>query len=387
MKLCGKIGTEPINWKMLSKEEIHRYSRHIILPEIGMEGQEKLGRAKVLVVGAGGLGCPVLQYLTAAGVGTIGIIDYDVVDETNLQRQILFMQEDIGKPKAVVAREWLSRANSICKLQFANCKLTKENALEIISQYDLVIDCSDNFPTRYLANDACVILGKPLVFGSIFKFEGQVSVFNYKGGPTYRCLFPEPPVDSSTCAEIGVLGVVPGIIGTIMANESLKIILGIGEVLTGKLFVFDALSSQTQIICFEKNPENSKIDSLIDYEWFCASSPSLLLEQKEGKAEIKEISVLELKILIEHKQALQIIDVREPSEFLERNMNGINIPFKTLSMHVEKIQKNIPVIVHCQRGGRSKKAIELLQKDFGFTNLYNLTGGIEALTPSEFSVR
>src|ERR1051325_1354070 len=348
---------------MLGKEEINRYSRHIILPEIGAEGQEKLKHAKVLVIGAGGLGCPVLQYLVCAGVGTIGIVDGDVVDETNLQRQILFSPVDIGKFKAETAKRKLSALNPHCKLQAANCKLTSPNALEIIKDYDLVIDGSDNFPTRYLINDACVILNKPLVFGSVFKFEGQISVFNYKNGPTYRCLFPEPPQDSPNCSEIGVLGVLPGIIGTLMSGEALKIILGIGELLSGKLFVFDSLTSQTNIISFDKNPVNSEITSLIDYESFC----------RPKSVAVSEISLTDFKKLMEQKENIQIIDVREPNEYSAFNIEGINIPLNELSKHTDKIRKDIPVIIHCQRGNRSKIAIELLQKDFGFTNLRNLT--------------
>ena len=361
---------------MLSKEEINRCSRHIILPEIGIEGQEKLKGAKVLVVGAGGLGCPVLQYLVSAGIGTIGIVDGDVVDESNLQRQILYSYADIGKFKAETAKRKLTILNPDCKLQTANCKLVSANALDIIKDYDLIIDGSDNFPTRYLINDACVMLNKPLVFGSIFKFEGQASVFNYKNGPTYRCLFLEPPQDSPSCSEIGVLNVLPGIIGTMMANEALKIILGIGKVLSGKLFVFDTLTSQTNIISFEKNPHNSKIKSLIDYESFC----------KHKSNSIKEISSFELQKLIEGKEAIQIIDVREPGEYSRFNIKGENIPLNSLSNNIGKIRKDIPVIIYCQRGNRSERAIELLQKDFGFTNLYNLTGGIGTVIPSEFSV-
>jgi len=363
--------------KMLSKEEISRYSRHILLSEVGTVGQEKLKEAKVLVVGAGGIGCPVLQYLAAAGVGMIGIVDNDVVDETNLQRQILFSAEDAGKLKAEVAKQKLSGINPHIKLISHITRLTSQNALDIIREYDFVIDGSDNFPTRYLVNDSCVLLNKPLVFGSIYKFEGQVSVFNYKNGPTYRCLFPQPPQDSPNCSEIGVLGVLPGIIGTMMASEALKIICQIGKPLSGKLFVFSSLISETQIISFEKNSENSKINSLTDYELFCAAPLK----------EVNEISSLELKKIIENKEEIQIIDVREPSEYSEHNISGVNIPLKTILNHIPEIRKDIPVIIHCQRGSRSKKAIELLQKEFGFTNLLNLTGGIESLTPSEFSVR
>ena len=353
---------------MFEKEEINRYARQIVLPEIGLEGQEKLKRAKVLVVGAGGLGCPVLQYLVSAGVGTIGIADGDMVDESNLQRQILYSFVDIGKFKAETAKRKLTALNSYCKLHASNCKLTAANALDLVQDYDLIIDGSDNFSTRYLVNDACVMLNKPLVFGSIFKFEGQVSVFNHRNGPTYRCLFPEPPQESPNCCEIGVLNVLPGIIGTMMANEALKIILGIGEVLSGKLFVFDALSSQANSISFEKNPANAKINSLVDYESFC---------NPKGDS-IREISSAELNKLIRQKEKIQIIDVREPGEYSEFNINGQNIPLNLLPDNVDRIPKDIPVIIHCKGGTRSKRAIELLQLDFGFTNLYNLTGGIEA---------
>lgn len=363
---------------MLSAEEQNRYSRHIILPEIGIAGQEKLKLAKVLVVGAGGLGCPALQYLTAAGVGTIGIVDDDIVDESNLQRQILFDIDDVKKQKASVAAKKLKLQNPLVGFTSHVIRLTSANALDIISHYDLVIDGSDNFPTRYLVNDACVMVNKPLVFGSIFKFEGQVSVFNYKNGPTYRCLFPEPPVDSPNCAEIGVLGVLPGIIGTLMANEALKIILCIGEVLAGKLFILNALDFYTQIISFEKNPENLAIKSLIDYENFC-TSPSVTSSPGSGKmSEVKEISVYELQELIKHKCDFQLIDVREVNEFRASNMQGENIPLDSIEKNIETISRTKQVIVHCQMGGRSKKAIEFLQQKFGFTNLYNLTGGIEA---------
>ncbi len=356
---------------MLGKEEINRYSRHLILQEIGMEGQEKLKRAKILVVGAGGLGCPVLQYLVAAGVGEIGIVDGDVVDETNLQRQVLFNIEVVGFPKAETAKRKLEKLNPNVHLTSYVLHLTSANALDIIRNYDLVIDCSDNFPTRYLVNDACVMLNKPLVFGSIFKFEGQVSVFNYKNGPTYRCLFPDPPQDSPNCSEIGVLNVLPGIIGTLMANEALKIILGTGKILSGKLFVFDALNSQTNIISFEKNSENVKIKSLIDYENFC--NPKL--------NSVREISSVELRRMIEAMDKMQIIDVREPYEYSEFNIQGVNMPLGSLSNHIDKIRKDIPVIIHCQSGNRSKRAIELLQNNFGFKNLLNLKGGIASITP------
>ncbi|MBI4946559.1 MAG: molybdopterin-synthase adenylyltransferase MoeB [Bacteroidetes bacterium] len=360
---------------MLSSEEQNRYSRHIIMPEIGIEGQEKLKQAKVLVVGAGGLGCPVLQYLTAAGVGTIGIVDDDVVDESNLQRQILFSSEDIGKSKVEVASKKLSLLNPHCQLPTANCRLSSANALEIIKDYDLIIDGSDNFPTRYLVNDACVMLNKPLVFGSIFKFEGQVSVFNYRNGPTYRCLFPEPPVDSPNCAEIGVLGVLPGIVGTLMTNEALKIILGIGSVLSGKLFVMDALNCQTQIISFGKNLENFNIKSFTDYDAFCTTPLSF---GRGVGGEVKQVSVYDLKKLFDSKTDFQLIDVREVNEYKLSNIKGENIPLGSVEKNTDRISRSKQVIIHCKSGARSKKAIELLQQKYGFTNLYNLTGGIDA---------
>jgi adenylyltransferase/sulfurtransferase len=367
---------------MLNPKEINRYSRHIILSEIGMKGQEKLKQAKVLMVGAGGLGCPVLQYLAAAGVGTMGISDDDKVDETNLHRQVLFSTDDIGRNKAEVAKEKLSKYNPYIHLISHPLHLTSENALKIIYQYDLVIDGSDNFPTRYLVNDACVMLNKPLVFGSIFKFEGQVSVFNYKNGPTYRCLFPEPPVSSPNCAEIGVLGVLPGIIGTLMANEALKIILGIGKILSGKLFVLDALNFQTQLISFEKNPENSKITTLIDYDDFCKTRSENFSQvsnsEKVGGREFKEISANELKKLFDDKKDFQLIDVREEWEYASENLGGENIPLGSIEKNIDKILKEKQVIVYCRSGNRSKKAIEILQHKYGFTNLYNLSGGIEA---------
>jgi len=359
---------------MLSQEEKNRYSRHIILSEIGIGGQEKLKHAKVLVIGAGGLGCPVLQYLAAAGVGTIGIVDDDIVDESNLQRQILFNVEDLKKQKADVAAKKLKLQNPHVSFTSHTIRFTSANALDIISHYDIIVDGSDNFPTRYLVNDACVMLNKPLVFGSIFKFEGQASVFNFKNGPTYRCLFPEPPIDSPNCAEIGVLGVLPGIIGTLMANETLKIILGIGEILSGKLFVLDALNFQTQIISFARNPENLKIKSLIDYDLFCSSPAAFAINTNS----VKEISVAELKNLIENKNEFQLIDVRETNEYKLSNMQGENIPLSSLEKHSDIISRTKQVIIHCASGARSKKAVDFLQQKFGFTNLYNLTGGIDA---------
>ena len=351
--------------KMLSQEEIKRYSRQIVLPEIGMEGQEKLKNAKVLVIGAGGLGCPVLQYLAAAGIGTIGIVDDDVVDESNLQRQILYVFEDIGLSKAITAAKKLSTQNPNVNYQIWNTRLQKENALDLISQYDLVVDGSDNFPTRYLVNDACVILKKPFVFGSIYKFEGQLSVFNYKEGPTYRCLFPVPPEDSQNCSEIGVMGALPGIIGTLQANEVIKIVTGIGEVLSGKLLLVDALDLTFRSIKFMRVEDNSKINKLSDYELMCETP-------------VKEISAKKLKEKLDNKEDIQLIDVREEYEYSTYNIKGESIPLKSIVENRHKISKSKQVIVHCQQGGRSTMAIKLLQEKYNFQNLFNLSGGLNA---------
>jgi len=356
---------------MLSPEELKRYNRHIILPEIGIEGQGKLKRAKVLVIGAGGLGCSALQYLTAAGVGTIGILDFDKVDESNLQRQILYGVDDIGQPKAAVAAASLRRQNPNVQFEVFDLKITSENALELITGFDIVLDGSDNFPTRYLLNDACVILGKPLVFGSIYKFEAQLAVFNYNNGPTYRCLYPEPPLPGAVpnCDEIGVLGVLPGIVGCLQANEVIKIITGIGEPLSGKLMVFDALSTQFSTVNVELVKANSDITELIDYEDFCGS---------KQEWEINEITAEELYQKINAHEDIQIIDVREKHEYEICNLGGDLIPLATITQSTGRISKNKPVIVHCHRGIRSVKAIQELEETKGYTNLINLKGGIHA---------
>ncbi len=348
---------------MLSKEEIKRYSRHLILPEIGESGQIKLKQAKVLVIGAGGLGCPVLQYLTAAGVGTIGIIDFDKVEESNLQRQILFSSKDIGKYKAEVAKEKLTKQNQYVNINSHTLHLNASNALEIISQYDFVVDGSDNFATRYLVNDACVMLDRILVFGSIFKFEGQVSVFNYRNGPTYRCLYPEPSLDGEmpNCAETGVLGVLPGICGTLMANEAIKIITGVGKILSGKLLTFDALSMEFNTFKIELKPENKKITELTDYEVFCGTS--------------KEISAQELKRKINANENFQLIDVREEVEYKLKNIGGVLIPLNSLKENLSKISTEKEIIVHCASGARSKKAVQLLREK-GFKKVFNLKNGL-----------
>ncbi|HXD94335.1 MAG TPA: molybdopterin-synthase adenylyltransferase MoeB [Bacteroidia bacterium] len=347
----------------MTNEELKRYARHIILSEIGLEGQQKLKQAKVLVIGAGGLGCPVLQYLTAAGVGTIGVVDFDKVDDSNLQRQILYSTEDVGKPKAQIAKEKLTKQNPYINLIAHVTQVTSVNALEIISPYDIVVDGSDNFATRYLVNDACVMLNKILVFGSIFKFDGQVSVFNYKDGPTYRCLYPEPPAEGEVpnCAEIGVIGVLPGIIGTLQANEAIKIIVGVGEVLSGKLLMFNALTMQFDTFGISVNAANKKVDKLIDYEFFCGNT--------------LEISAVELKEKIKSKQDFQLLDVRELQEYKLKNIGGILIPLNELATNLDKLSKEKELVVHCASGVRSKKAISILKKN-GFTKVYNLKNGL-----------
>jgi sulfur-carrier protein adenylyltransferase/sulfurtransferase len=340
-----------------------RYSRQVILPEVGIIGQQKLTNASVLVVGAGGLGSPVLLYLAAAGVGRLGIIDADKVDVTNLQRQVIYVTEDEGKSKAETAAKRLSALNPEINIDTYPVWLSKDNALEIFSQYDIVVDGSDNFATRYLVNDACVMLNKPLVFGSIFKFEGQVSVFNYKGGPTYRCLFPEPPAagEVPNCSEIGVIGVLPGIIGTLQANEVIKIILEKGDVLSGVLYMYDALSNDVQKLKVFKDPIASVVTELGTYEEVCETSPDI---DKKVFDAWKEKNVV-----------FQLIDVREPHEFEQKNIGGELIPMNSIKDNLSRIREDIPVIVHCQMGGRSRKIVDFLYEK-GYKNVFNLKGGL-----------
>ena len=359
---------------MLSSEELKRYSRHTILKEFGVKGQEKLKAGKVLVVGAGGLGCPALQYLNAAGVGTIGIVDYDIVDVSNLQRQILFNNEDIGMPKAVIAAKKLKVQNPNTKVIVFNIKLESKNALEIISEFDVVIDGSDNFPTRYLVNDACVILNKPFVFGSIYKLEAQVSVFNYNNGPTYRCLYPTPPnpKEAPKCSEIGVLGVVPGTIGCLQANETIKILTGVGTPLSGKLLVLNMLCMETTLLELTLNNDNCQITELADYDNFCQTNSD------KGNREIMQITVQELKTKLDQKEDIQIIDVREKHEFQICNIEGDLIPLGEIPDSLNKISKEKMVVIHCHHGIRSANAILHIRESAGHTNLYNLKGGINA---------
>ncbi|GAB3875438.1 molybdopterin-synthase adenylyltransferase MoeB [Hymenobacter segetis] len=357
----------------LSAAETNRYSRHLLLPEIGAAGQQKLKAACVLVVGCGGLGCPVLQYLAAAGVGTLGLLDFDTVDDSNLQRQVLYATADVGRPKAVVAAERLRAQNPFIELQPYQVVLSAANALALFAEYDLVVDCSDNFATRYLVNDACVVLGKPLVFGAIFKFEGQVSVFNYQNGPTYRCLHPVPPApgDAPNCAEIGVLGVLPGLIGTMQANETLKIILEIGEVLSGRLLLVDALSMRFQTIGFRAVAANQHLTTLApDYAAFCGEAP---LEAATARA--PEISADELKDWQASGRPLQLIDVREPHEHAHRSIGGQLIPLGQLATQLAELTPKVLVVVHCASGVRSQKAAQLLLSN-GFAEVYSLRNGL-----------
>ena len=356
-----------------SVAETTRYSRHLLLPEIGAAGQHKLKAARVLVVGCGGLGCPVLQYLAAAGVGTLGLLDFDVVDASNLQRQVLYATADVGRPKALVAAEKLRAQNPLIALETHQELLSAANALALFAHYDLVVDCSDNFATRYLVNDACVLLGKPLVFGAIFKFEGQVSVFNYQGGPTYRCLYAEPPApgEAPSCAEIGVLGVLPGLIGTMQANEALKIILEIGEVLSGRLLLVDALSMRFQTIRFRPVAANQQLTALApDYAAFCGEAPL-----EAAPARTPEISADELKAWQQSGRPLLLLDVREPHEAARRSIGGQLLPLGQLAQRLREVASGVPVVVHCASGVRSQKATRLLLEN-GFAEVYSLRNGL-----------
>ena len=337
------------------------------MPEMGAAGQEKLKQARVLVIGAGGLGCPVLQYLAAAGVGTIGIADMDVVSESNLHRQILYTSEEVGKPKASTAARKLARQNPFVKFEVHPQGINVENALELVRPYDLVVDGSDNFPTRYLVSDACTILQKPLVFGAISQFEGQVSVFNYKNGPSYRCLFPEPPGEGEipNCAEAGVLGVLPGIIGTLQAGEAIKVICGLGEVSSGKLLLFNALLLSFSSFKFPRTRLADEVQSLQpSYGLTCAVA--------------QEVSADELKAWQAEGRQVQVLDVRELQEYEHFNIGGESAPLSELRERLEELLLQPLVVVHCQSGVRSQKAIALLEERFPEVQFYNLKGGLNA---------
>ena len=353
----------------------------MLMPEFGLAGQEKLKDSKVLVVGCGGLGSPILLYLTAAGIGTLGIVENDTVDVSNLQRQIIYSSLSVSYAKIDETEKRLKDLNPFVKINKYATRLTSENALEIIKNYDIVIDGTDNFPTRYLVNDACVMLNKPFVYGAIYRFEGQVAVFNYEGSSTYRDLFPSPPPpqQAPNCAEAGVLGVLPGIIGSMQALEAIKVITRIGEPLAGKLLVIDTLSMQSRIIKIPKMPDTPKITELVDYEEFCNIVGGVPLLSSERAAfrflVLSEITYQELLQLTDY----QLIDVREPHEFAIKNLGGELMPLSALEKYLPKISRDKTVVVHCQSGVRSLEAIKILQEKHGFDNLVNLKGGVNLI--------
>lgn len=363
----------------LSADELKRYARHLVLQEIGTDGQEKLMSASALIVGAGGLGSPAALYLAAAGVGRIGIVDFDVVDVTNLQRQILHSTQDVSRPKVESAKERILSLNPHVKVETFETKLSSENALEILKEYDVVVDGTDNFPTRYLVNDACVFLKKPLVYGSIFRFEGQVSVFDAQHGPCYRCLYPAPPPPElvQNCADAGVVGVLPGIIGSIQANEALKLILGIGKPLTSRLLIFDALAMEFRTLKITKDSacpicsSSPTITRLIDYEAFCGVTSSRL-----SHTEPATMTVQELKARIDAGDSPFLLDVREPYEAQLASIGGTLIPLGTLSGRLSELNKEQEIVVYCHHGIRSAHAVGLMRRA-GFTNVKNLSGGID----------
>jgi molybdopterin/thiamine biosynthesis adenylyltransferase/rhodanese-related sulfurtransferase/molybdopterin converting factor small subunit len=367
----------------LSREEIQRYSRHLIMPEVTMEGQKKLKAGSVLMIGAGGLGSPLGLYLAAAGVGRLGIVDFDVVDVTNLQRQILHGTADVGRPKLESAKRRLNDLNPHTQIRTYETALTSENALEIFADYDVIVDGTDNFPTRYLVNDACVLLGKPNVYGSIFRFEGQASVFHAAQGPCYRCLYPEPPPPGlvPSCAEGGVLGILPGIIGVIQATETVKLLLGVGRSLVGRLLLFDALEMTFRELRLRKNPDcpicgpNATIRELIDYQEFCGVGPRPAGEEDDAAW---SISPTALKKRIDAGDAVTIIDVREPHEYQINRIPGSKlIPLGAIPERMHEISAADDVVLHCKAGLRSAKALSILRQA-GYTRVRNLTGGIDA---------
>jgi adenylyltransferase/sulfurtransferase len=368
----------------LSKDEILRYSRHLIVPEVGMEGQLKLKAAKVLLVGTGGLGAPLGLYLAAAGVGRIGLVDFDVVDFTNLQRQVIHFTKDVGRPKIDSAAEKMQALNPNVEIVKHETALTSENALEIIKGYDLVVDGTDNFPTRYLVNDACVLLGKPNVYGSIFRFEGQATVFAYEGGPCYRCLYPEPPPPGlvPSCAEGGVLGILPGTIGLIQATEAVKLILGIGEPLVGRLLLYDALGMRFRELKLRKNPEcpicgdHRTITRLIDYHQFCGVPQQP--PKQESKVTEGEIEVIEVKQKLDRGDDFVLIDVREPHEYQICNIPAARlIPLGEVGKRLGELDPEADIVIHCKSGMRSARACGTL-KAAGFKHVRNMKGGILA---------
>jgi molybdopterin/thiamine biosynthesis adenylyltransferase/rhodanese-related sulfurtransferase len=363
---------------MLTQEEVSRYSRHLIMPEVGVAGQEKLKAAKVLLIGTGGLGAPVAMYLAAAGVGTIGLVDFDVVDVSNLQRQVIHGTKDIGKKKIDSAEETMRDINPLIHIIKHEVALSSANALEILKDYDIIADGTDNFPTRFLINDACVLLNKPNVYASIFRFEGQATIFAAEGGPCYRCLYPEPPPPGlvPSCAEGGVLGILPGVVGLLQATEVVKLILGAGEPLIGRLLLYDALAMKFRELKLRKNPEclcaTGQV-KLIDYEQFCG-----IPKQPEPPPMSAEISPKDVKALIDANENFVLIDVREPHEFqIGRIPTSTLIPLGDLPKKVAELDPNANYVLHCKMGGRSAKGCDVLRQA-GFKNVRNMTGGISA---------
>ena len=379
--------TESAALPELTTDDLSRYSRHLILPEVGMEGQRRLKAARVLCVGTGGLGSPLALYLTAAGIGTLGLVDFDVVDASNLQRQIIHSTKDIGRRKIDSAEEKLSALNPAINIIKHETMLTSANALDIIKDYDIVADGTDNFPTRYLVNDACVLLGKPNAYGSIFRFEGQASVFATETGPCYRCLYPEPPPPGlvPSCAEGGVLGILPGLVGVIQATEVIKLILGKGEPLIGRLLLVDALNMRFRELKLRKNPEcpvcgeNPTVTELIDYQHFCGIVPETpaTSEGRIVKNGIPQITVKELKARIDAGENVQLIDVREPYEYQIAQIGGKLIPQNDVPNRLAEIDRDREVVVHCRSGARSQRIAEFLVQA-GYPKVVNLAGGILA---------
>ncbi|MGC1463863.1 MAG: molybdopterin-synthase adenylyltransferase MoeB [Terracidiphilus sp.] len=376
--------TSPNTLPELTTDDLSRYSRHLILPEVGMEGQQRLKAARVLCVGTGGLGSPLAFYLTAAGIGTLGLVDFDVVDASNLQRQIIHSTKDIGRKKLDSAEEKLLALNPALNVVKHETMLTSANALDILKDYDIVADGTDNFPTRYLVNDACVLLGKPNVYGSIFRFEGQASVFATETGPCYRCLYPEPPPPGlvPSCAEGGVLGILPGLVGVIQATEVIKLILGKGDSLAGRLLLVDALNMRFRELKLRKNPEcpvcgaNPTVTQLIDYQQFCGIKPESK-EEKALKNGIPQLSVKDLKRRIDAGEDVFVLDVREPYEYQIANIGGRLIPQNDVPQRLGEIDRDREIVVQCRSGARSQRIAEFLAQN-GYTKVANLAGGILA---------
>jgi adenylyltransferase/sulfurtransferase len=382
VEVASGVATTTASLPDLSNEEIKRYSRHLIMPEVGIEGQRKLKAAKVLCIGAGGLGSPAAMYLAAAGVGTLGIVDFDTVDFSNLQRQILHGTPDVGRPKLASAKDRLNALNPNVRIETYETALTSQNALELFEPYDIILDGTDNFPTRYLVNDACVLLGKPNAYGSIFRFEGQASVFGTKDGPCYRCLYPEPPPPGlvPSCAEGGVLGVLPGIVGVIQATEAIKLIIGAGEPLIGRFLIFDALRMKFRELKLRKDPDcpvcgtHPSVTKLIDYEQFCGVVPAAPEPVTVNNA--TEITSVELKQRLDRGDRLKIVDVREPNEYqINRIAGSVLIPLGDVPKRYNELDPDEEIVVQCKMGGRSAKAADFL-RSVGYKRVLNLKGGI-----------